>query len=342
MTTIITQRARWKPAFSLRRPVLMNLLLGLLWTTLARAEQPAPLQNRLPLLTRVEQIRRLSPDKAARGYPVRLRAVVTYYGGQGWELFIQDSTKGIYVNIGDAEFPIQAGQRVEVEGISYPGLFAPEIRNPRFRVLGQAPLPKARRVSFEELVTGIEDGQWMEVNGIVRSATEEEGRLILDLAVGSGRIKAFTPNYRRTDLLRLVDAKVRVRSACGTSFNQKGQLLGVELYVPSVAEILVQEPALPDPFFTPLRPINTLLRFTPHGASNHRVRVQGVVTLQREQHLFISDATDSLYIQALQTPALRPGDRIEALGFPAIGGYTPVWQDAVVRKTGFDKCLLHL
>ena len=63
-----------------------------------------------------------------------------------------------------------------------PGVFASEIDNPRVRILGEATLPMPRRVSGEELASGVQDSQFVEVEGVVMSAGEDEGRLLLHIA----------------------------------------------------------------------------------------------------------------------------------------------------------------
>src|ERR1022692_4950504 len=61
--------------------------------------QPAKAGTALPVLTQVSQIRQLTRQQAARGYPVRIRAVVTYSDPAHGDLFVQDSTAGIWVNV---------------------------------------------------------------------------------------------------------------------------------------------------------------------------------------------------------------------------------------------------
>jgi hypothetical protein len=58
----------------------VSALLLFLITAPALGQPVSPRPAKLPLPTRVEQIRRLTPDQGKLGYPVRLRAVVTYYG----------------------------------------------------------------------------------------------------------------------------------------------------------------------------------------------------------------------------------------------------------------------
>src|SRR5207244_7565922 len=97
---------------------------------------PALASAALPLLTRAEQVRQLSAEQAERGYPVRLRGVVTYFDSGSPDLFVQDSTAGIWVDLGDStKLSLRAGELVEVKGVSSAGDFAPQVSRPRVRIL---------------------------------------------------------------------------------------------------------------------------------------------------------------------------------------------------------------
>jgi hypothetical protein len=50
--------------------------------------------------------------------------------------------------------------------------------------------------------------------------------------------------------------------------------------------------------------------------------------------LFLQDKENSLYVQTRQSGRLVPGDRVELLGFPQKGEYTPILADAVWHKIG--------
>ncbi len=316
------------------RMLVLTLLFSLLVTPHnSMAQQGASPGKSLPVLTRVEQIRNLSADEAGLGYPVRLRAVVTYYGGDGWEFFVQDSTGGIYVDGTTANYHGRAGDLVEVEGFSSPGGFAPEIIRPKVTVLGSAPLPKPRRTTMEQLASGRDDSQWVEVEGIVRSAGKEGAEPVFGLAVGTGRIKVVFPEDSEGPYSQLVDAKVSIRGAVGGIFNQNMQLLGIVLYAPGFDFIRTLEPAPPRPFSLPTRPVRSVMGFAPSGESGHRVKVEGTVTLfWPGRFLYIEDASGGLSIQPDEKLALAPGDRIAAAGFPRTSKYTPRLEDAVVRK----------
>ncbi|MBZ5516255.1 MAG: PAS domain S-box protein [Acidobacteriia bacterium] len=314
-----------------------GLLLALLLATGVASSRALKAQNpsrmNLPTLTQVEQIRTLTPGRANLGIPVHLRAVVTYYGGKTFQFFVQDPTGGISIHDPETDFHLQPGQLVEVTGFTSGSGFAPTIIQPRVTVVGNAPMPRPRHATLEELASGREESQWVEIAGIIRSEAVEGERLVFNVATGGGRLSVWLPKASAHQLTDLTDAKVKLRGVAGGIFNQNMKLLGVRLYIPSLDFVRVVEPPAA-PFSLPVRPINTLLEFAPQGVTGHRVRVQGTLTLQQPRVLFINDGGGSLQVQTTQDYPFEPGDQIQAVGFPAAGGYTPVLEDALCRKMG--------
>jgi len=285
------------------------------------------------VLTRAAQIRALSAEEAAKGLPVRLHTVVTHYD-PGWnDLFVQDATGGAYVA---AEHPlnIRQGQLVEVTGISGPGEFAPIVKKPEIRVLGPGKLPQPRRVSYEELISGTLDASWVEVEGTVRSAVADRHRLNLSVGLGADRVRATVVNFPRDGYAQLVNARVRLRGACGATFTKRRQLTGVILHVQSLNDVVVIGPVGIQTSDLPLRHASSLLQFSPRESVAQPARLQGVVTFQRARELYLRDGGQGLIVLAQQANALHPGDRVEVIGFPAPGEYNPVLQDATVRQLG--------
>jgi signal transduction histidine kinase len=312
---------------------LGSFAAALLLSRAAEAKRPFDDSPKtLPILTRASEIRQLSTDEARRGYPVHLRAVVTYYD-PGSDLFVQDSSAGIWVELANARPPVKPGDLIDLEGVSSFSDFAPQIAAPRITVLGEAPLPRPLSGLYERLASGAEDSQWVEVEGIVREAHVENTHLSMRLALAGGQIIVRMPGFHESVPATLVDAKVRLDGACGAIFNARGQISGVILNVPSRDELTVEEPGLADPFYLPVRPVSSLLGFTPAGVSGHRVRVQGVVTSQKAgKSLFIQDMTEGLYLQSTESTEVHPGDLVDVVGFPAAGDYTPVLQGALFRR----------
>ena len=238
-----------------------------------------PPEKPLSLLTHAEQIRRLSPEQAALGYPVQVRGVITM-DAPAPDFFVQDTTAGIYVE-GSVEpnYTHLLGQQVELEGITGPGKFAPVIREQRLRVLGKGVLPGAQMVSFSEVADGQKDSQWVRMRGTVRSVAIDriswrETTLAMRVASAGGEFSVRVPVGRDQDLSSWIDSEVSIEGVCGSLYNTNRQLTGILLYVPRVSFMKIEAPAreaLP----------SDLLRFSAGTGIRHRVRVRGIVGYQQ-------------------------------------------------------------
>ncbi|MGB7549704.1 MAG: GGDEF domain-containing protein [Terracidiphilus sp.] len=186
-----------------------------------------------------------------------------------------------------------------------------------------------------QLLSGSLDGQWVEVEGVVRSVYLTDGNAVIEIATTEGSLSATTPRQPRTDYDAFVDSLVRVRGNAGPEFNQRRQMVGVHLFFPSLGEVKVMQAAPPDPFAMPVRPIASLLHFTPGLQLAHRVHVQGRVTLQWPgRMLCIQQASDGLCMQTFQTNPVSVGQLVDVIGFPAIREYKPTLENAIFHHAG--------
>jgi signal transduction histidine kinase len=296
----------------------------------------------LPELRTAREIRQLSPAEAERHYPVHLRGTITFFDERiptAAFRFVQDETAGIYFypQTSEAMTNLAAGQLIEITGLTGRGEFAPVIEARQIRILGEGKFPTARPVSFEDLISGREDSQFVEVNGVVRSVQLDARNKLyaIELATGGGRlaVTALELPVPRGD--ELTDSTVKVRGVCCTQFNQRRQLFGTRLLIPRSEDLRVEQPTPKDPFAGPTQTIGSLLQFAPEGAYGHRVKVAGtVIYRQTEEALYIEDLAGGLYLETQQGGTLAPGDKVEVAGFPAQGEYTPMLQDAIFRKVG--------
>ncbi|HEV8484755.1 MAG TPA: ATP-binding protein, partial [Blastocatellia bacterium] len=289
------------------------------------------------ILGTVEQIRKLSRDEARQQYPVRLRAVVTYFDPSWDLLFIQDSTAGIYVDFqGQSHLPLIAGQLIDIEGSSDAGGFAPQIIKPRISVLGQGQMPSGHKFRLERLLSGQFDSEWVESEGVVQSVTESSGQLFLNVVSGAQRFLVQIPGLQKQPSPNhLVDAKVRIQGVCASLVNAKMQFAGIKIFVPELAYIAILEPGPADAYSITVKPVAELSRFIPGEAAAHRVRIQGIVTLQRPGvGLYVRDRTGGVYVTTQQATTLCLGDIVDVVGFAVAGQYTPVLADAIFRQVG--------
>ena len=307
----------------------------------------------LRIITSVEALRKLPPEEAARGYPVRLRGVVTYRAPGLPLQFLQDETGGTYVSgpISEEDLQhVQPGHFVEVEGVTTPGRFAPHLGKPdstgaTWRVLGRRPLPTARRVSIGELADPQFHSEYIELSGVVRQV---RNRWLAPVAQDSVWIKigtatsAFTAQYfdaKGVSRLpaRFIGSRVTVRGVYGSTFNEQRQLVGFRLFVDPEHGIEVESLGPADPLVDlPETPIAELMQFRGETRDTPMVRIQGAVTqVVSGSGFYLESGERGIWVETEQALAsLQPGHEVKVAGFPAFGSWSPILQDSLFQIVG--------
>jgi len=287
---------------------------------------------RLPLLTSVKQIRALAEGEAKRNYPLHLKATVTYFNPLGGNLFVQDHGEGIYVAVATSKVPdLHAGQRIEIDGYSGPGDFAPVITGPSIRILGEEPLPEPADVTTEQLFAGVPEGKWVEAEGIVFSVTRTSGRSMLGVRWGSHRFQVSVVGDEELPA-GLLFSHIKIRGVCGPRFNRKRQFLGITIQVPGVEFLRMEKNDAPA---GAIRSIGQLLQFSQGSDPNEPIRITGTVVLSHPTGpTFLSSPDGGVQIENHSEVHLALGDIVDATGFAQAGAFNPVMVDAGLRKTG--------
>ncbi|HSY44047.1 MAG TPA: hypothetical protein VK811_09045, partial [Candidatus Acidoferrum sp.] len=325
------------PAFSPWKAGLLPCRILIVLAILMGIPFCAGAQNTNEELRTVAAVRNLTVEQANEHRRVRLRGVVTFYAENFFSRYIQDSTAGIYLS--DAGLPLVhllPGQLVEVEGFTEPGEYAPSIVPQSIQVIDVAPLPEPKRVTYEQLASGINDSQFVEITGTVRSVQQlqDASKLyLMEIATGSGRLTVYAEALPVAQLQSMVDSTVRLRGVCATKFNHQRQLFAVRLMVPRLEDVVVESPAPQEPFAVPVHTIGSILQFNPKESYGHRLKVAGtVIYFEPGKTLFIQDGDHGMEVQTQDRDPLALGDQVEALGFVSQGDYTPALQDAIYRK----------
>ena len=292
-------------------------------------------QPRPELLTNAISVISLPAERAARSLPVRVTGVVTAADpSMKGRFFVQDSSGGVFVDNANGRRP-EPGELVEVSGITHPGAYAPTITAPSVRRKGVAALPAAKPVSVEELMSGAEDSQRIEISGIVRQARWDGSRVALEMVTGGYRYMAFVVAPATFQPEKLPGAEVLVRGTAAEAHNRSlRQLILVEVYIPQLSDVVVKKPEPIDPFARAAVPLGMLAQYQPGNSLSQRVHVKGVVTLQMPgECVYLQDSISGLPVQSSQPIALSPGETVEAVGFVGFENYLPILQDAVFRRT---------
>jgi signal transduction histidine kinase len=196
-------------------------------------------------------------------------------------------------------------------------------------------MPQAKVVPMEQLMAGTEDGQRVEISGIVRAVETEGARLRVTIASGGYRLRMYLPIPPGFDFQTIIGATIRARGTAAAEFNAElRHLITMILYIPQAEDFTVEKAQLTNPFSEPVMPLNSIAQYRKDGTPGQRVHIKGTVTYQRLGHdLFLKDATGGLHIQSPQREAFSVGDVIEAVGFADFENFLPVLRDAAFRKT---------
>ena len=301
----------------------------------ALAAEPESHHESSPVLTTVAAVRQLSPAEANRHLPLHLRAVATTCQAPFLGLFVQDATAGIWVNLPPGAVCPEPGQLVELDGVSIQTDFAPDVYQPRWKIIGRPGLPKPLHPTYEQMVSTAYDSQWVEIEGLVQSVQRvpETKSVRLYIDVKGNRVAVQIWDGGTTAPFDLVDAKIKVSGVLGSTFNAKNQVIGAAVHLPSMSYFKVLERPPTDPFSGPPRAISTLLRFTSKGTSPRRVLVKGKVTAQfRRSGFYVADSSGDLYIARTMAPELRVGDSVEVAGFVSVVDSRIALLDSAYRR----------
>lgn len=288
------------------------------------------------LLTRAVQVRRLRPDEARKPYRAQIRGVVTM--SSETTVVLQDASGGVFINYMAPSGGLQPrpGEFWEIEGRTDPGDFSPMLYGESSRFLGSIAMPQAARPTWEQIASGSMDAEWVEIEGVVASVTSSQlvlitrgGRVQINDNLSYPLTRAMVPEQ----LKALPGAVVRVRGVFTANWDSTGRV-NAGICQMGNATLSIDEPAPADPFAAEPMRASDLLLFSTHSGIFKRVKVTGTVLHAHPPELFLSDGARGFRILSRNAPALQAGDRVEAAGFPRLGGPSPVLMEASVRKTG--------
>ena len=290
--------------------------------------------------TSAREIQLLDPSEAAQAEPAHLRGVVTVAGGWRNSFFLQDISGGIAVNRAPGGPDLRPGDRVAVDGVTAPGDFAPMVNRASIRLLGHGPLPTPSRMRAADLAWGVEDSQWIEVEGEVRSVERKPMmgrpgvRLMMNLGAAEPTPLRVVVPEQGFAWESLTGATIRVRAVCATIWTQRRQFAGIRLLATSRADIVLTHAAPPDPYDVPFRSIGGLAQYSRATGAVGQVEVEGTVTLvEPKRGFFLQDASGAVFVDDRQEqPPLNAIAMV--VGFPAVTAGAPTLQASRFQRVG--------
>jgi signal transduction histidine kinase len=293
----------------------------------------------LPVLTNAITINQMKREEAQRGYPAKIQGVVVCVVSNRPAFIVQDATRAVYVVVDSAIIPElpQIGSYLEVAGKTDKGSFAPIVRAQQINILGLGNLPEPARPSWDQLMNGSLDDQWVELKGIIVTMTNLQvdwTSIRLRTQDGTLPVEFRAIGMTRQMLEHYKNALVRMRGCLFVSRDvqtDQVRLGGIRMYVNDIA---MDESAPADLFSVPKKTAAELTLFDPQASAFQRVKVSGQIIHVRGAENFMMDGTNGLRFLAQQPLGFQAGDMVEAVGFPELGGPAPVLSEAEARKTG--------
>ncbi len=293
-------------------------------------------------LTTVTAIRSLTPDEANEARPVEFTGVVTLLNSTNanWmDLFVQDDTSGIYVQLPFVTDGLQMKTRVRVTGVSRAGLFSPVVIVNQIEALGVGTVPAALPFNFSH-----NDGRWLDAQFVqayclVREVASVGGYpgLLVEGAGGPGIIE-FRTSIPSQELSHHVGSIVHVNGVCSPEFDENGKLTGsIRIIVQSREDISTTESS-ERVSTNPIRSTAYLKRFLPSVSPIPFVKMAGVVTGQlSEDLLLVQDGSGGYTVRLLLGSSKRfaPGTLVEVQGFLIWNGDRIAIRSADVSVRGF-------
>jgi signal transduction histidine kinase len=283
------------------------------------------------LLESVDQIRLLTSEEAARGQPVKITGTVTWMSSNADFFFLQDISGGIRVRFRrDQMDPPRLLQYMAIDGVTYENGIVPAVDLKSYRTLGSMGLPPDKVVTFDQAITGKEDGDWVQMRGFLERAESTGDQRRIYVATASGEFVGLLDSP--VNFSAPPGSLIRVRGVCGTVADATGRINGLTLRVPFLHSITTDEDAPVNFYDLPLRPIKSLRELS-LVRDFMRVRVSGVVLrVVRGVLVCIEDGQAGLLLLSSETQPLAVGDSIEAVGILGREGVRTVLREAVYRK----------
>ncbi len=255
----------------------------------------------------------LTAEDLKQHYTVHLEATVTFQ--YGFFFYVQDRTSGIYVHTYHPPEENLTGKRIALTGRPKSGSFTNIIDLSTYEVLGPGTLPTARERTFNELVQGQLDAQWVSISGIVDTLTVGENEAWIDLLMDGGRVSVNLVPILANGNFEVFERGIPVTFAgvCGVDDTNASKRT-VFFQVPGFDQVTLGSPEKKATLAEPFTPLGQLA-IAANQAPDSRMTVRGTYTGSLSTGEFvIQEDDDPVRIATYKNMDLNPGDFVVANG----------------------------
>ncbi len=302
------------------------------------APNPVPAQtareSRLSdrVLTNLNQIWELPAGEKELIYPVLTDVVITYYDPAWKVAWGECEGKPLYLYLADANVPLRAGMRIRLEGWVDAAQGRIVWERTRVSVMEEAAapvvVPAAGRLHEPDAL----HMRLIDLEALADSQLEVDAQHVSVRLISEGRLlKAFMYLDNPLDPIpELAGRLVRVQGVYAAAPPDSSDPHPT-LWIPGPSAIKDQGPLSAAPGFQlPLMAVEEMENAPPQTP----IRVAGIVKNSLPgKSLTVWDDTGQIEIQSLQLQPVRPGDRVEAFGWPEQDGVVNRLTQALFRHT---------
>jgi signal transduction histidine kinase len=288
--------------------------------------------NQLSVLTTAAQVQHLTRDAARRAFPVQLKGVVTWLSEHRDCVVLQDATRGVFVGLRDnwALDAPKPGDLLEIEGYCNAAEFSPIVILTNGLRLGRGLFPAPLHPSWEQLIGGSLDDQYIEISGLV-TASRDTNHFTLLMPGGKAEIEFDqTPAAPLESFLHSV---VRIRGVMFANWDADTHMVTPSRPLRFGSAVICEDvPPPADPFSADRMRAPQLMQFDVRRNTFQRVKVCGQLLCQRGGMSFLTDQGFGFRVELAKPVSLAPGDMLDVVGLVELGGPSPVLREAIARK----------
>jgi PAS domain S-box-containing protein len=222
-----------------------------------------------------------------------------------------------------------------VSGHTAAGGFGPIVSHATFESVEPGAVPEPRVATTTSLIVGRHEAEWIVMTGVVHNQRVDSHHWLTVVRADRPMSARLPSDVVLPD--NLVGARVRICGIARAMLNRLGQTVGTAIYLAGPLDLEVTDPIPERPFEKPTVRIGNLMRFRSDVSYTTRNRVVGTVTLAWPDRIFIQDETGSLEVWTSEAGTVRPGDRVNVLGFPQADPLKPRLENASLRLEGHSE-----
>ena len=292
-----------------------------------------------PLRT-VAEARALSVAEVEAGREVILSGTATYVRSipSDFNFSLHDATGGVMV-YPDERSEVRPGQTVTVRGFTSLSVHGLRIERATVELGDPGELPEPIRTTMAEVREGRYEGEFAEMEGVLRAVRLETPevrpqRLALDFGPRSRRLTLWLLEYPGGPEQFQPGSTLRVRGVVMRWRNPRGQTQNINVLTNSEADVRVLS-ASPEPVG---QSIAEAQLWNGPDEPAKSILLGGVVTFVAPDRTAVvfQDGTAAMRVRLAEGRAaeVEAGEWLQVRGFPSLGDYTVVLEDAHVAAQG--------